>query len=61
MEKRGDIKLVKGKYFFKKAFDKQCNKNVLLKYENIFYSCKVENNKLVCNDKTITGKVQVWY
>lgn len=61
MEKRGDINVIKGEYFFKKAFDKQCNKNVLLKYENIFYSCKVESNKLVCNDKTITGKVQVWY
>ncbi|MBR4002697.1 MAG: hypothetical protein IKI95_01325 [Clostridia bacterium] len=61
MENRGVIKIVKGEYTFKKAFDKECNKNVLLKYENVFYSCKVDKDKLVCSDKTITDKVEVWY
>ena len=61
MEKKGNIEIEKGVYVFKKKFAKKCTKDILLKHEGIFYSCKVENDRLVCSDRTITGKVQIWF
>lgn len=61
MEMREKINLVKGEYAFKNGFNKECKKDIAIRHEKIFYSCKVEKDKIVCSDRTITGTAEVWY
>lgn len=61
MEMKGKINLVKGEYAFKNRFNNKSKKDVIIRHEKVFYSCKLEKDKIVCSDKTITDTVEVWY
>ena len=61
MEKKGEINIVNGEYLFGRVIDKKSSKTIMLKCDGVFYSTKLQKDKLVCSDKTITDKVEVWY
>ena len=61
MEKRGTIVLEKGEYVLRGARDKECKKTIFLRNDGIFYGAKVDGGKIVCNEKTVSGRTEVWF
>lgn len=61
MEKRGTIVLEKGEYVLRGARDKECKKTIVLRNDGIFYGAKVDGGKIVCDEKTVSGRTEVWF